>query len=216
MRGGRVADKEVFLKETEALRDLRTLEEIEKNPHVTQRDLAQRLGVAVGVANSCIRTLVRKGMVKVRGDNNRNITYHLTKQGVLHKTGLAVQWTRNTIGFYRQARRDVGARLAELAASGVRRLALVGTDELAEIAVISAAEAGVEIVGIVAWDQAIGPATILGVPVGGFDDLAAWRPDGLLVTLDLAPGDLERLERLAGDAPIHGLSGPAGTPKGAE
>jgi len=52
-----------FLRPGEALRDLQTLEAIEERPDISQRDLAARLGVAVGLTIACLRKMARKGWI---------------------------------------------------------------------------------------------------------------------------------------------------------
>jgi DNA-binding MarR family transcriptional regulator len=66
--------EDVFLKETEVFHSLRTLEEIEKNPNISQRELSKRLGVALGITNALLKTLARKGLIKIRGESNRTLT----------------------------------------------------------------------------------------------------------------------------------------------
>lgn len=126
-------DNNVFLKPTDEFRNYKALEEIEKNPSISQRDLAQKLGVALGIANACIHTLVKKGLIKIRGENNRGISYHLTKKGVLHKGVLAVEWTKNTINFYRETRLKILQDLEALKIIGIESIFLIGTEELTEL-----------------------------------------------------------------------------------
>jgi len=173
--------QETFLKEAEALREMRALEAIERDPSVSQRELAAQLGVAVGVANACVRTLVRKGMIKIRGETNRSITYHITKAGFVHKSRLAVEWTRNTVGFYRQARTDVAGHLVRLAAEGIERAVLLGTNELAEIVAIVAPEAGIELLGVIDIDGSHAGPTIAGIAVIAPEDAVDRSPQALIV-----------------------------------
>ena len=198
-----------LVKETEALREMRTLEAIEANPHVSQRELAADLGVALGIANACVRTLVRKGMVKVRGENNRSVTYHLTKKGAGHKSTLAMQWTLNTVDFYREARVRVSATLTSLAASGVKRLLLWGASELAEIAYIAARPAGIEIVGVVGDPESYIKDSLVGIPVGSDELIATVKPDAIAITL-LQPADeiaavRDEVTKLAPDLRVVGI-----------
>ncbi len=172
---------EVFLKEAEALHSLRALEEIEKNPKISQRELSSHLGVALGITNALLKTLVRKGLIKIRGENNRSLTYHLTHAGVLAKGRLAMQWTLNTIDFYRQARLSVAGKLAVLAEQGAKSVVLYGSGELVEIAAIVAPEAGLEIVGITNNQTADGSGMILGYPLLRLDQLAELQPDVIVV-----------------------------------
>jgi EPS-associated MarR family transcriptional regulator len=71
---------------------LKILKHIESNPHISQRELAQALGVSVGKVNYCIRALVDKGMVKAgnfkRSTNKWGYMYLLTPKGVEEKAQL--------------------------------------------------------------------------------------------------------------------------------
>ena len=170
--------KEEKINDNHALRDLKVLEEIDKDPTISQRDLSQQLGVALGITNSLIKTLARKGLVKIRGKNNRSLTYHLTHAGVLHKSKLAMQWTLNTIGDYRRLRGEVSGKLSLLAAEGLSKIGIYGSNELAEIVILTAAEAGVELIGIA--DAEPEPATLANFQVGSLEELLKSAPDALV------------------------------------
>lgn len=198
---------EVFLKEAEALHSLRALEEIEKNPKISQRELSNRLGVALGITNALLKTLVRKGLIKIRGENNRSLTYHLTHAGVLAKSRLAMQWTLNTIDFYRQARLSVASKLATLAGQGVKSVVLYGLGELTEIAAIVAPEAGLAVVGVLDGLASTGEKMVLGYPVISLEQLDDIRPDAVIICLgagdDTGIEDLR--QRLESSTRLHRL-----------
>lgn len=175
-------DKTTFFTQAEALRDLTALEEIERDPGVSQRELANHMGVSLGVANACIRALVRKGLVKIRGENNRSITYHLTKQGMLRKSLLAMEWTKNTIDFYAQGRRRVSERLCAVAAQGIATVAYYGVGELTEIALVVAAESGLQVVAVVDAQGRCG--VMLGVPLGGTELVEEHLPEAVIICDD--------------------------------
>jgi len=169
------------------LRELRVLEQIENNPHVSQRQLASELGVALGVANACVSTLVRKGLIKIRGESNRSLTYHLTKQGVLHKAALALEWTNNTITDYVTARATVRSQLDALVDRGIARVALLGADEAAELIALIAPQAGITVLGAIDAGGRRIADTLAGVPVTAADTLGPATVDAVLVadrTLD--------------------------------
>ena len=77
-----VKGEEALFKLSEDMRDLQFLEELEKNPTISQRELARKFNIALGVTNACIKKLARKGWVKIRGLNHRQIYYHLTSEGL--------------------------------------------------------------------------------------------------------------------------------------
>ena len=60
--------KNRFLRPTEHLRNLQLLEEISKDSDVSQRKLAHRLGAALGLTNACLKKMIAKGLVKVKGE----------------------------------------------------------------------------------------------------------------------------------------------------
>ena len=68
------------------------LKHIESNSQISQRELAQALGVSVGKVNYCIRALVDKGMVKAgnfqRNTNKWGYIYLLTPKGIEEKAQL--------------------------------------------------------------------------------------------------------------------------------
>jgi predicted transcriptional regulator len=43
---------------------LKILKQIASNPHISQRQLAEELGVSVGKVNYCVKALIDKGWVK--------------------------------------------------------------------------------------------------------------------------------------------------------
>ena len=47
-----------------SFRELRVLEEVESTPNLSQRKIAGSVGIAVGVANVLIKSLVTKGYVR--------------------------------------------------------------------------------------------------------------------------------------------------------
>ena len=195
--------------DAEAIRELRMLQALDEDPTVSQRALARDLGVAVGVVNSCMRALVRKGIVKVRGENNRTITYHLTHEGVVRKAALAVQWTANTLEFYRSARRQVADRIAELVEAGHRAAILYGANELAEIAVLVASATELRVVSVVAGADRPVADSILGVAVVSASEATSVdvRADVVILTEVASPERVGALVEAFPDATMCSLLG---------
>lgn len=57
----------------------RVLRVLERNPDLSQRQIARELGVSVGAVNYCLGALVEKGLIKVRNfrssDNKLRYAY---------------------------------------------------------------------------------------------------------------------------------------------
>ena len=82
---------------------LEILEFIEGQSHVTQRHLADRLGVALGLANSYLKRCIRKGLIKVQQAPANRYLYYLTPKGFAEKSRLTARYLRASFDFYRQA-----------------------------------------------------------------------------------------------------------------
>ena len=74
--------------------ELEILRKIEENPNLTQRQIADHLGLSLGKINYLIMALLEKGVVKVdnfkRSDNKLGYLYLLTPEGVERKRKLTL------------------------------------------------------------------------------------------------------------------------------
>src|SRR3954467_7067761 len=144
----------------EAHRDLKLLEEVEKDSRVTQRGLATKLGIALGLTNIYLRRLVRKGYIKCVNVQSNRIAYLITPRGVAEKARLTYEFMQYSLQLYKDVRRHLHSVVRERAADG-QRLAIFGRGEAAELAYLSLKELGIEPVAV--FDHVEG--TFLGMQV---------------------------------------------------
>lgn len=170
----------------EAHRDLQLLEAVEQNARVTQRSLARKLGIALGLTNIYVKRLVRKGCIKCVNVQSNRIAYLITPRGVAEKARLTYAFMQYSLNIYKEARRHLHDALRQPAAER-RQLAIFGKGEAAELAYLSLRELGVEPVAI--FDDV--PGTFLGMPVHDVKDHAAIPFDLLII------GSLETQNGLA-------------------
>ncbi len=133
-------------KDREDALTLEILQAIEERSDVTQRHLASRTGVALGLANSYLRRCVRKGLVKIQQAPANRYLYYLTRKGFAEKSRLTAEYLSHSFSFYRRASESCREILAGLAAKGLRRIGLYGASDLAEIAALQALAYGIEVV----------------------------------------------------------------------
>lgn len=127
---------------------LQILEAIEAQSDVTQRSLARRMNVALGLANSYLKRCVRKGLVKIQQVPANRYLYYLTPKGFAEKSRLTTEYLSYSFDFYRRAG-DSYARVFVLCREHHwRRVLLCGVSELAEIASLRALEHGVKVSGV--------------------------------------------------------------------
>lgn len=129
----------------ETYRSFLLLSEISGNEQLSQRELAKRLGIALGLVNSYLKNLVTKGFVRVNNFPKNRYAYLLTPTGFAEKSRLAYQHLSYFSGLYTVARQDYLKLFRKLAAEGVKGVAFCGIDEVAEIAYLSLKETGLEL-----------------------------------------------------------------------
>ncbi|MCI0401644.1 MAG: winged helix-turn-helix transcriptional regulator [Gammaproteobacteria bacterium] len=127
---------------------LEILETIEGKSNVTQRHLAQRMGVALGLANSYLKRCVRKGLIKIRQAPANRYLYYLTPKGFAEKSRLTAEYLSSSFEFYRKASASCVETFGICKKNGWSRILLCGVSELAEIASLRAQEHGIVIIGI--------------------------------------------------------------------
>jgi DNA-binding MarR family transcriptional regulator len=88
----------------QAQRTLQLLSEVEKSSGITQRALAERLGVALGLTNLYLKRLARKGYIKVTTIPRNRIKYLLTPRGVAEKSRLTYEYMQYSLSYYRGMR----------------------------------------------------------------------------------------------------------------
>jgi DNA-binding MarR family transcriptional regulator len=126
------------------------LDAIDRTDQHTQRSLAARLDIALGLANTLLKRCVSKGLVKIRTAPPRRYAYYLTPKGFAEKSRLVAEYLTVSLNFFRRARGQYEDSFSALAARGIRSVAIAGCGELAEIALLSASAANLEVTAIIA------------------------------------------------------------------
>ena len=103
---------------------LKVLREIEGNPEITQRELAQQLGVSLGKVNYCLKALIDRGWVKATNfKNSRNkvaYAYLLTPNGLEEKAKITVRFLKQRMHDYEMIKQEILELQAEIKSSNVR------------------------------------------------------------------------------------------------
>lgn len=89
----------------------RILKQLQEDPAISQRDLAQTLGLSLGKTNYCLRALIRKGLVKASNfRNSRNklaYAYLLTPRGLEEKARVTLRFLRARMADYDALEREI-------------------------------------------------------------------------------------------------------------
>ena len=133
------------LSTTDDLKAFQLLSEVADEKPVTQRELALRLGVALGLVNSYIKNFVAKGYLRIKNYPSNRYAYLLTPHGLAEKTRLAYQHAHYFTNLYTVTRQDYLALFKGLVERGITRVAFCGVDEVTEIAWLSLRESGLDL-----------------------------------------------------------------------
>ena len=172
-------------------RDLLLLNELDRDGGATQRTLATKLGVALGLTNLYLKRLARKGYIKITTIPRNRIRYLLTPQGFTEKSRLTYLYMQHSLSYYRDMRARLKEMMSRLDGSHGQRVVIYGTTELAELAYLSLREMNIDCVGFI---DGSARESFLSCPVSSPDQVSRWQFDWILITdLDQAAACEEEL-----------------------
>ncbi|MFH2047125.1 MAG: winged helix-turn-helix transcriptional regulator [Pseudomonadota bacterium] len=163
---------------TPDIHTLKILEELNKEELLSQRDIAKNLNISLGLVNSFIKRLARKGYFKIVNIPKNRVTYILTPKGAAEKTRLTYQYIEYSYRFYKDARKKLKNLFAALSEQNVKRIAFYGATDLAEIAYLSLQETSIKLIAI--FDEDKKGDNFFGFTIESVDRLNDFTYDKLL------------------------------------
>lgn len=86
---------------------------LEGNPDITQRELAEKLGISVGGLNYCLKALMAKGLVKMKNfstsKNKFGYVYVLTPSGMTEKASITQRFLKRKMEEYEGLKAEIEA-----------------------------------------------------------------------------------------------------------
>lgn len=131
---------------------LELLQAIEQRDDISQRDLAQGMGVALGLANSYLKRCVKKGWIKITTAPANRYLYYLTPKGFAEKARLTADFFTTSLTLFRQSGDVYSTVFDECAEHGQKRVLFVGISDLTEIALMRSMQAAIDVVGVLQPD----------------------------------------------------------------
>ena len=103
-----MTNRQAQIQEDTYFRLMRILQE---NPDLTQRELAEELGVSLGGLNYCLKALIDKGWVKVQNfQNSKNkfkYVYLLTPRGIAERVALTSRFLERKMREYEALKEEI-------------------------------------------------------------------------------------------------------------
>ena len=90
---------------------LELLKLLQGQPQMSQRELAQAMGVSLGKANYCLNALMEKGLVKFgnfrKNPDKRHYAYLLTPAGLEEKTRITMKFLQRKVAEYETLEKEI-------------------------------------------------------------------------------------------------------------
>ena len=91
----------------------RVLHLLEEKPNLTQRELAERLGISLGGVNYCLKALIDIGHIKAgnfkKSPNKSVYLYLLTPKGIAEKANLTADFLKRKMAEYHALKKEIEA-----------------------------------------------------------------------------------------------------------
>ena len=89
----------------------RMLKMLSKEPNISQRDMAKRMGISLGKMNYCVTELASKGWIKIirfkSAKNKIPYTYMLTPKGLEEKARMTLSFLKRKLSEYEEIKKQI-------------------------------------------------------------------------------------------------------------
>jgi len=141
---------------------LDTLLELKENPSLSQRSLAHKLNISLGLTNAILQNLIHRGWIKAKKLTGRKILYLITPQGLARATTLIHDRFRETQNYYQYTKELLTSYLTGLYNQGKKRAIIYGTNQLSEITYLSLLDSPLKLHSILTDDASLSKKKFLG------------------------------------------------------
>lgn len=142
---------------------LELLQAIDLQEDISQRGLAQEMGVALGLANSYLKRCVKKGWIKITTAPANRYLYYLTPTGFAEKARLTGEFLTTSLALFRQSGNVYDEVLAECRRRGDSTVLFAGLSDLTEIAYMRTLQCDIQVVAV--YQPGVEQEALFGVPV---------------------------------------------------
>jgi DNA-binding MarR family transcriptional regulator len=131
------------------IRTLTLLQAFDKNKHPTQRELAEKLDMSLGMINTYLKGLAKRHLFTIRADAKNRVGYYITHEGILEKTRLHHEYIKYSLGLYTQTKVRIKTILIDLENRDAHTVVFWGANEIAEIAYLSLKDSSIDLIAVI-------------------------------------------------------------------
>ena len=174
-----------FFNPASELKELLLLQHIKKNPHTTQKKIAQVISSSVSMVNTYIDQLEENGYMKREYKSAKTVYYNITQEGGKRKGFLLISYMKELVELYILAKENVEKFLVEVEDAGHNNLLIYGAGEVAEtiLSVVKARDDNnIKISAIVDDDKSIQNDVVLEHIIICKEDIHKYKHDAIIIT----------------------------------
>ncbi|MCR5762079.1 MAG: winged helix-turn-helix transcriptional regulator [Treponema sp.] len=105
-------------------------ETLESNPSATQREIAAKQGISLGMTNAWLGKLADKGWVLIHKINRKNVRYALTAEGMRQITLNTANYMRKTFSLMKTYGNIIEKKVCVLKDNGYSKIVLAGKSNI--------------------------------------------------------------------------------------
>ncbi len=177
-----IVKEQTFFKPKKPTRELAILESIDGNQRISQASLAGKVGISVAMTNNYIKDMLRRGLIRMTGDNRRRTQYFLTQEGQELLSEMLRSYSMEVIQLYGAAKKSIEQKLKHFLKEGISRVALFGAAETGEVVLAAAEKLPLAVVVVVDNDKSKQGKYLGVVPISPPEALESIEFDAVIIT----------------------------------
>lgn len=190
-----------FLLPNKLYRQLSVLMAIRTKARISQHQIAKLTNLSSSMVNNYMKELQEKKWITISGKTNRTQSYHLTPVGQAELISLLLNYSSEIIQLYTAAKHEVAERIKNLCSEGVRKVALFGAAETAEVVHAAAKDLPLQIEAVVDSNPAKQGTRFNGITIQAPEELKKKNIDAILITSFARQTEIQGLiKNLLGDS----------------
>jgi DNA-binding PadR family transcriptional regulator len=192
--------RSTFLTPTKKYRRLSILLSIQDASAMSQHKMGGVTHLSSSMVNNYIKKLQKEGLISVTGETNRTQRYHLTPLGRDMLMSLFLSYSSEIIQLYGGAKRHLAERLLGAYENGIRKVALFGAADTAEVVFAAIKETPLAVTGVVDSDPGKQGKFFNGFPIKAPEYLRKNQTDAVIITSFGRQQEIyEHVQRIVGD-----------------
>ena len=161
------------------------LDLIEKDAHITQREISKSIGVAVSMTNLYLDNYEKEGLIKRKRHSTKTVEYFLTKKGMERRKLLNIWYLKSSHEVYLSAKDNINKFLNQIINKGFKKILLYGAGEVAEImlqVMNDDNQIPLEVVAVIDDNNDRVGDKLVNIPIITLNELSKYIHDGVMIS----------------------------------